>query len=53
MPEMSNGAVIHSIAKRYMTDRIYTRIGLILVACNPYKRIDIDIEVNMSHVITM
>jgi len=37
----SEGAILHQIRKRYETDLIYTYVGKILVAVNPYQRLDI------------
>ena len=37
----SEGAILHQIRKRYETDKIYSYVGKILVAVNPYQRLDI------------
>ena len=37
----SEGAILHQVKKRYEADKIYTYVGKILVAVNPYQRLDI------------
>ena len=44
LPQINEGSVIYIIGKRYKMDQIYTKIGQIIIAINPYKYIDIDIN---------
>ncbi|GMH48612.1 hypothetical protein TrVE_jg14477 [Triparma verrucosa] len=37
----SEGSILHHVRKRYYQDKIYTYVGSILVAVNPFQRIDI------------
>ncbi|GMI13374.1 hypothetical protein TrLO_g7961 [Triparma laevis f. longispina] len=37
----SEGSILHHVRKRYYDDKIYTYVGSILVAVNPFQRIDI------------
>lgn len=42
----SEGIILHHVRKRFATDTIYTLVGNILIALNPYKKIDIyDLDV--------
>ena len=36
----NEGIILHHIKKRFAVDKIYTLVGNILIALNPYKRID-------------
>jgi hypothetical protein len=38
--DLHEGAILHNIHKRYASDQIYTYIGSILSAVNPYKKLD-------------
>ncbi len=37
----NEGIILHHIKKRFVADKIYTLVGNILIALNPYKSIDI------------
>jgi myosin heavy subunit len=37
----NEGIILHHIKKRFATDKIYTLVGNILIALNPYKAINI------------
>ena len=37
MPSLNEGNVLHHVRKRYVNDEIYTLVGDILVAVNPFK----------------
>ena len=37
----SEGIILHHVKKRFATDTIYTLVGNILIALNPYKKINI------------
>ncbi|XP_035377707.1 unconventional myosin-X [Electrophorus electricus] len=39
LPELHDGAIMHNLFTRYQQDLIYTNIGSILAAVNPYKQI--------------
>ena len=41
LDEMSEGAILHHVRKRYKDKKIYTHVGTILVAANPFERLDI------------
>lgn len=41
LDELSEGAILHHARKRYNTQKIYTLVGAILVAVNPFERLDI------------
>jgi myosin heavy subunit len=41
LDEMSEGAILHHVRKRYNNKKIYTMVGSILVAANPFERLDI------------
>jgi myosin heavy subunit len=41
LDEFSEGAIIHQIRQRYKNDDIYTYIGNILIAVNPFKQLGI------------
>eukprot|EP00127_Corallochytrium_limacisporum_P001574 Clim_evm27s66 gene=Clim_evmTU27s66 len=40
MPDLTEGSILYTLDGRFHKDRIYTAIGTILVAMNPYKMID-------------
>merc|ERR1712226_230026 len=40
LPEITEQSFIDNLEKRYKLDRIYTYIGNVIVAINPYKQID-------------
>lgn len=39
--ELDEAAIVHHLRARYREDVIYTSVGEILIACNPFKPIDI------------
>lgn len=41
LDELSEGAILHHARKRYKNQSIYTLVGAILVAVNPFERLDI------------
>lgn len=41
LESFSEGIILHHTKKRFMEDKIYTFVGTILIALNPYKSIDI------------
>ena len=41
LDELSEGAILHHIRKRFHNQQIYTHVGAILVAVNPFERLDI------------
>ena len=41
LDELSEGAILHHTRKRYKTQAIYTNVGAILVAVNPFERLNI------------
>ena len=41
LDEMSEGAILHHIRKRYKSKKIYTHVGAILVAANPFEKLDL------------
>ena len=41
LDEMSEGAILHHVRKRFKDKKIYTHVGNILVAVNPFERLDI------------
>lgn len=41
LDELSEGAILHHTRKRYKQQTIYTNVGAILVAVNPFERLDI------------
>jgi myosin heavy subunit len=41
LDELSEGAILHHARKRYKNQTIYTNVGAILVAVNPFERLDI------------
>ncbi len=41
LDELSEGAILHHTRKRYYEKKIYTFVGAILVAVNPFENIDI------------
>lgn len=41
LPKVSEAAIIENIAKRYDNDLIYTNIGPVLIAMNPYRDLKI------------
>lgn len=41
LADLHTGAILHNIALRYHKDDIYTYIGSILSAINPYKRLEV------------
>ena len=41
LEELSEGAILHHVRKRYKNKYIYTHVGAILVAVNPFERLDI------------
>ena len=40
MPDVNTGAVLHNLRLRYAANDIYTAIGPILIAVNPYKMLE-------------
>jgi myosin-5 len=40
MPSLSEGTVLHHVRKRYAKNEIYTLVGDILVAVNPFKAME-------------
>lgn len=54
LDELSEGAILHHVRKRYMKKNIYTLVGNILVAVNPFENLDIygpkDIEKAKSQI---
>ena len=44
LPQVNEGSVLYLIRKRYLKDQIYTKLGQIQIAVNPYKRIEVDIN---------
>ena len=42
LQDMMEGSVYKVVETRYMEDQIYTYIGEVLIACNPFKRIQFD-----------
>ena len=41
LDDLTHGAVVHQLRRRYSNDLIYTNIGGILVSINPYKLLPI------------
>ena len=41
LDELSEGAILHHVRKRYMNKQIYTHVGSILVAVNPFENLPI------------
>ena len=41
LADINVGAVLHSLRLRYERDRIYTCIGPVVIAVNPYKTLDV------------
>ena len=41
LADVNVGAILHSLRLRYEKDRIYTAIGPIVIAVNPYKSLDV------------
>jgi myosin heavy subunit len=41
LDELSEGAILHHTRKRYATQHIYTNVGAILVAVNPFEKLNI------------
>jgi myosin-5 len=41
LDELSEGSILHHIRKRYFCREIYTHVGSILVAVNPFQKLDI------------
>lgn len=41
MEVFNEGVILHQVQQRYLGDRIYTFVGNILIALNPYQRMDI------------
>jgi len=41
LESFSEGIILHQCGKRYTSGKIYTFVGTILVAVNPFKRLDI------------
>ena len=41
LDELSEGAILHHVRKRFTNQLIYTHVGAILVAVNPFERLDI------------
>ena len=41
LDELSEGAILHHVRKRYLRKVIYTLVGPILVAVNPFERLPI------------
>jgi myosin heavy subunit len=41
LDELSEGAILHHTRKRYKQQTIYTNVGAILVAVNPFERLNI------------
>lgn len=41
LENFSEGIILHHIKNNYMSNKIYTFVGHILIAMNPYKRLDI------------
>jgi myosin heavy subunit len=41
LDELSEGAILHHVRKRFQNQQIYTHVGAILVAVNPFERLNI------------
>jgi hypothetical protein len=41
LDEMSEGAILYHVRKRYLEKKIYTFVGAILIAVNPFQKCDI------------
>ena len=41
LDELSEGAILHHVRRRFNNRQIYTHVGAILVAVNPFERLDI------------
>lgn len=41
LENFSEGIILHHVKKRFTADEIYTFVGTILIAVNPYKNLDI------------
>jgi myosin heavy subunit len=41
LEELSEGAILHHVRKRYFSQKIYTHVGTILVATNPFEFLNI------------
>ena len=41
LESFSEGIILHQCGERYKKEKIYTFVGTILVAVNPFKRLDI------------
>jgi myosin V len=54
LDELSEGAILHHVRKRFKKHQIYTHVGAILVAVNPFERLDIygpnDLQKALNHV---
>lgn len=48
LDELSEGAILHHVRKRFNNKQIYTHVGAILVAVNPFERLDIYGETDMK-----
>ena len=40
LSDINQGALLHTLRQRYMRDKIYTSIGPILMAVNPFKKLE-------------
>jgi myosin-5 len=48
LDELSEGAILHHVRRRFNNRLIYTHVGAILVAVNPFERLDIYGEADMK-----
>eukprot|EP00929_Paragymnodinium_shiwhaense_P021882 TRINITY_DN14148_c0_g1_i1.p1 TRINITY_DN14148_c0_g1~~TRINITY_DN14148_c0_g1_i1.p1 ORF type:complete len:1947 (+),score=476.92 TRINITY_DN14148_c0_g1_i1:170-6010(+) len=37
LPQITEGAVLHTVRERYMLQQVYTRVSRVLIALNPYR----------------
>ncbi|GMH78324.1 hypothetical protein TL16_g07756 [Triparma laevis f. inornata] len=49
LESFSEGIILHQCGERYKREKIYTFVGTILVAVNPFKRLDIYNEEVIAH----
>ena len=48
LDELSEGAILHHVRKRFVNNNIYTFVGSILVAVNPFKSLNIYSQVEIK-----
>jgi myosin heavy subunit len=50
MEEPTNPLILHNLRSRFMTDKIYTRIGSIIIAVNPFKALPLYTEAYVTKI---